>query len=415
MISVEEYLTTILAAIEPNPALLVSLQDAQGCQLTSDVVAALDLPPWDNSAMDGYAVRLADTAGASAEFPAELSVLEDIAAGSVGTRMITPGTCARIMTGAPMPEGAQGVVPVELTDRGTARVAIHAAAGDGQHIRRRGSDVQSGQVLLRAGTELGPAQIGLLAAIGVGRVSVRPRPRVVVISTGSELVEPGLDLGPGQIYESNSFQLAAAARDAGALAYRVGIVDDDEDAVLATITEQLSRADILVTSGGVSAGAYDVVKAVLSKLGTVNFGGVAMNPGKPQGFGFIHAEQVDGHGPGVPIFTLPGNPVSSYVSFEVFVRPAIRRMLGRTPERRRMVAATLTQAVSSPAGKTQFLRGHVVTADTGGVAEVTPVGSSGSHLLGALAASNCFIVLGADVTDVTAGTQVDVMKLGAEL
>ncbi|MGQ0632099.1 MAG: molybdotransferase-like divisome protein Glp [Sporichthyaceae bacterium] len=428
MRSVEEYLTTILAAIEPNPGLLVPLQDAQGCQLTSDVVAAVDLPPWDNSGMDGYAVRLADVQGASEEFPAELTVLEDIAAGSVGTRMITPGTCARIMTGAPLPEGAQAVVPVELTDRGTVRVAIHAAPAEGQHIRRHGDDVRVGQVLLTAGTELGPAQIGLLAAIGVARVSVRPRPRVVVISTGSELIEPGLDLGPGQIYESNSFQLAAAARDAGAVAYRVGIVDDDEDAVLATITEQLSRADILVTSGGVSAGAYDVVKSVLSKLGTVEFGGVAMNPGKPQGFGFIRADHWnmatpprsvgddagEGEGPGVPIFTLPGNPVSSYVSFEVFVRPAIRRMLGRTPEERSLVQATLTSAVSSPAGKKQFLRGRIESTGAYGVPDVTPVGGSGSHLLGGLAASNCFIVLGSDVTEVAAGAQVEVMKLGTE-
>jgi molybdopterin molybdotransferase len=410
MRSVEEYLVHVLSQIAPMAGLDVPLSEAQGCMLAKDVVAPLDLPPWDNSSMDGYAVRLADVTGASPEFPAELDVIDDIAAGYVSGRTIKPGTCARIMTGAPVPDGAEAIVAVEQTDRGTRRVQIRTEPGEGQYIRRRGSDVAVGDHLLPAGTELTSAQIGLLAAIGVARVEVHPKPRVVVISTGSELVEAGLPLGPGQIYESNSYMLAAAAREAGAVAYRVGMVHDDEDAVLHTIEEQTARADLIITSGGVSEGAYDVVKGVLSRVGSVAFEGIKMNPGKPQGFGFI---SVDGPGSGIPIFTLPGNPVSSYVSFEVFVRPAIRRLRGIQPERRPLTQATIATDMSSPGGKTQFARGWVVPSGAYGLPEVTPVGGPGSHLLAGLAKSNCFIVVPEDVTALKAGDQVDIMRFGA--
>lgn len=410
MKSVEEYLVGVLSQIAPLPGLDVQLAEAQGCLLAHDVAAPLDLPPWDNSSMDGYAVRIADVTGASPEFPAELDVIDDIAAGYVSGRTIKPGTCARIMTGAPVPDGAEAIVAVEQTDRGTRRVQIQTEPSEGQYIRRRGSDVAHGQQVLTAGTELNSAQIGLLAAIGIARVGVHPKPRVVVISTGSELVEAGNVLGPGQIYESNSYMLAAAAREAGAVAYRVGMVRDDEEAVLTTIEEQTARADLIVTSGGVSEGAYDVVKGVLSRLGTVTFEGIRMNPGKPQGFGFIGG---DAMGAGVPIFTLPGNPVSSYVSFETFVRPAIRRLRGITPERRAIAKATITTAMTSPANKTQFARGWVVPSGAYGLPEVSPVGGAGSHLLAGLANSNCFIVVPEDVTELKAGEQVDIVRFGA--
>lgn len=400
MRSVDDYLAAVLDAVEPLPTLHLPLLEAHGCLLAEDVVAEVDLPPWDNSGMDGYAVRLADVLGASADYPAELTVIDDIAAGQAAERPVRPGTCARIMTGAPIPPGAEAVVPVEATDGGTGRVAIRTEPGEGQHIRRRGDDVSSGEQLLSAGVELGAAQLGVIAAIGRARVSVRPRPRVVVISTGTELVEPGELLGPGQIYESNSVLLAAAVREAGAVAFRVGIVHDDEESVLATIEEQLVRADLVITTGGVSAGAYDVVKSVLSRLGSVDFFPVAMNPGKPQGFGAIS---------GTPIFTLPGNPVSAFVSFEVFVRPAIRQLRGLSPQRRPLTQATSTTSLESPAGKTQFTRGWVVPSGAYGLPEVRPVGGPGSHLLGDLAQANCLIVLGADVTEVKAGEQVDVM------
>jgi len=405
MKSVEEHLAHILDNVAPTPAIELPLLDAHGCLLAADVVAEVDLPPWDNSAMDGYAVRLADALGATPEYPAELSVIDDIAAGRVPSRPIGAGTAARIMTGAPVPPGAEAIVPVEQTDGGTARVAIRAQPMNGQHIRRRGDDVHAGETLLRAGTLLGPAQLGLIAAIGRSTVSARPRPRVVVISTGSELIEPGGELRPGAIHESNSFMLAAAAREAGAVAYRVGLVPDDPDEVLDVISEQLVRADAIVTSGGVSAGAYDVVKAVLSKLGTVEFTGVRMHPGKPQGFGRISS---------TPIFTLPGNPVSAFVSFEVFVRPAIRRMRGLAPERRPMIRASAVEAMMSPYGKTQFARGLLGPPRLYGPPEVRPVGGPASHLLGDLANANCLVVLGEDVTEVGVGDHVDVIPLGGE-
>ncbi|HEY5031513.1 MAG TPA: gephyrin-like molybdotransferase Glp, partial [Actinomycetes bacterium] len=257
-----------------------------------------------------------------------------------------------------------------------------------------------------AGTRLGPAQIGLLAAVGRDRVVARPKPRVVVLSTGSELVDPGLPLQPGQISESNSFALTAAAREAGALAYRVGIVLDDPRKLIDTLEDQLIRADLIVTTGGVSAGAYDVVKEVLSRLGTVTFEKVAMQPGMPQGRGSIGPDAI-------PIFTLPGNPVSAYVSFEVFVRPVIRRMLGVEPLLRPTVRAVCTAELTSPAQKRQFARGWLSVEE--GRYVVRPIGAQGSHLVNDLAHANCLIVVPEDVTDVPAGSSVTVMVLERRL
>ncbi|EST33204.1 hypothetical protein N566_19575, partial [Streptomycetaceae bacterium MP113-05] len=281
----------------------------------------------------------------------------------------------------------------------------------GQYVRPRGSDVQAGTVALDAGTVLGPPQIGLLAAIGRATVTVRPRPRVVVLSTGSELVQPGKELGPGQIHDSNSYVLAAAARAAGAEAYRVGAVTDDADLLRATVEDQLIRADVLVTSGGVSVGAYDVVKEALSGIegpdGNVSFRRLAMQPGKPQGFGLIGAERT-------PLLALPGNPVSSYVSFELFVRPVVRTLMGLTPASRSPVPARLggEEPLRSPAGKRQFLRGVYeppAPGQTGGT--VRPVGGAGSHLVAALAQADALIVVPEKAEQVRPGEQVDVLLL----
>jgi molybdopterin molybdotransferase len=242
----------------------------------------------------------------------------------------------------------------------------------------------------------------ILAAIGRSHVRARPRPRVVVMSTGSELREPGATLGFDSIYDSNSFALAAAARTADAIAYRVGIVTDDPQELTDTLSDQLVRADLVVTSGGVSMGDYDVVKDVLGRLGTVEFAEVAMQPGKPQGFGTIGEDDT-------PIFTLPGNPVSSYVSFEVFVLPAIRRMMGKLPYRRPLVQATCTETMRSPSGKRQFARGRFEV--TGHGAQVTPVGGHGSHLIGGLSQANALIVVSEATTVVEAGSTVDVLAL----
>lgn len=427
--SVDDHLEDILGAIRPLDPIELQLPDAQGCVLVEDVTVPVALPPFDNSSMDGYAVRTADVAGASEEFPAVLTVIGDVAAGSGGLPTVGPGEAARIMTGAPLPPGAEAVVPVEWTDGGTGQgaattmrpageapegakgeVRVHRPVEARAHVRSRGSDVQAGDLALEAGTVLGPPQIGLLAAIGRGTVRVRPRPRVVVLSTGSELVQPGERLAEGQIYDSNSFALCAAARDAGALSYRVGAVTDDAEILRATIEDQLIRADLLVTTGGVSVGAYDVVKEALSSVGDedvpgsgVDFRKLAMQPGKPQGFGAIGPEHT-------PLLALPGNPVSSYVSFELFVRPAIKALMGLKDVHRPKVRAALKadKALSSPGGKRQFLRGAYDPVS----GTVSPVGGSGSHLIAALAHADCLIVVPEADTSVEPGAEVEVVLLG---
>ncbi|MFD7526604.1 MULTISPECIES: gephyrin-like molybdotransferase Glp [unclassified Streptomyces] len=429
--SVDEHLDDILGAVRPLEPIELQLHDAQGCVLVEDVMVEIALPPFDNSSMDGYAVRVADVEGADEEFPAVLTVVGDIAAGSdglAGDRSLGPGEAARIMTGAPLPAGAEAVVPVEWTDGGTGggpadtmrslreapegaggEVRVHRPVEARAHVRARGSDVKPGDLALSAGSVIGPPQIGLLAAIGRSTVKVRPRPRVVVISTGSELVQPGEELTGGRIYDSNSFALTAAAKDAGAIAYRVGAVTDDADTLRATIEDQLIRADIVVTTGGVSVGAYDVVKEALSSVGDedepgsgIDFRKLAMQPGKPQGFGSIGPDHT-------PLLALPGNPVSSYISFELFVRPAIRALMGLKEVNRPTVRAVLEadKALSSPSGRRQFLRG-TYDAEAG---TVTPVGGSGSHLIAALAHSDALIVLPEDVTSAEPGTDTEVILL----
>ncbi|HZV27788.1 MAG TPA: gephyrin-like molybdotransferase Glp, partial [Acidothermaceae bacterium] len=287
-------------------------------------------------------------------------------------------------------------------DGGVARVRINYAPPAGLSIRREGEDVTAGETVLTKGTSLGAAQIGLLAAIGRARVLIRPRPRVVIFSTGNELVDVGVEPGPAQLTESNSYALSAAAREAGAIAYRVGIVPDDPTKLMSLIEDQLVRADLVVTTGGVSAGAYDTVKAVLSRLGTVEFLKVAMQPGMPQGFGTVGPDST-------PIFTLPGNPVSAYVSFEVFVRPAIRRMLGVLPLYRPLVRARLAQPITKTEGKRAYVRARLDVND--GAYVVAPVGGMGSHLVADLALANAFIVAPDHVSEIPTGATVSVMML----
>jgi molybdopterin molybdotransferase len=399
VVTVEEHLTRILAAVGPLPAYPQPLLDALGLPAAEDVVSEIALPSFDNSAMDGYAVVAADVAGASDGSPVVLPVVGEIGAGQARLLALSPGTTAKIMTGAPVPKGCDAVVPYEWTDRGVAKVTISKAPEPGQHVRPAGEDVAEGDLLVESGTVLGPRHLGLLAAVGRATVRARPRPRVVVISTGSELRDAGTPLGHDSIYDGNSYLLAAAARAAGATPYRVGIVRDEPKAFLDALTDQLVRADVVVTSGGVSQGDYDVVKEALAPLGTVWFGGVAMQPGKPQGFGVVGEQEI-------PIFTLPGNPVSSYLSFQMFVLPALRTMMGRRPASRPVVRARLTHDIRSPGGRRQFVR-----AEWDEDGSVTPVGGHGSHLIGDLAASNALVVVPEDDTSVAAGTTVDVLLL----
>ena len=403
--SVDEHLEVVLGRVAALPAFDQPLMDAVGLVLCEDIVSGVSLPGFDNSAMDGYAVQAGDLAGASDENPISLPVVGEFRAGRSEPIVVTPGTCVRIMTGAPMPRGADSVVPVEWTDGGTVTVRITQQPQLGASVRHAGEDVTAGAQVLDSDTVLGPRQIAVLAAVGRSRVKARPRPRVVVISTGAELREPGSRLGDGQIYDSNSYTLAACARDAGAVAYRVGIVDDDPKRIMDTLSDQLVRADLVITTGGVSMGAYDIVKEELSKLGTVDFPQVAMQPGKPQGFGVIGEDEV-------PIFTLPGNPVSAYISFEVFVRPALRKMMGQMPYRRSLVPGVTLDGFSSPAGRRQFVRAAATSGDEGWMAST--VGGHGSHLLGGLSRANALIVVPEDVTSVRAGDQVELMLLDKE-
>jgi molybdopterin molybdotransferase len=400
--TVDEHVERIVGSLEPLPPYDQPLLEALGLPVCEDIVAPMDLPAFDNSAMDGYAVYFDDVASASHDHPVHLPVVGELAAGQTRMFALSPGTSVRIMTGAPVPQGADAIVPVEWTDGGVATVRITSAPTRDQHVRHRGEDVRTGDVLLEDGSILGPRQLGLLASVGRAQVRSRPRPRVVVMSTGAELREPGTSLGHDSIYDANSYMIAAAVRSTGAIAYRVGIVSDDPSEFGDALSDQLVRADLVVTSGGVSKGAYDVVKEVLSELGTVSFGEVAMQPGKPQGFGFVGEDAT-------PIITLPGNPVSSYVSFEVFGVPAIRRMMGRLPYRRPSVRAVCSQGFSSAPGREQYVRAQF--GIDGGGAHVVPVGGHGSHLLGDLSDANALIVVPADTTYVDAGSQVRVLVL----
>lgn len=400
--TVEEHRAVVAELLPVMPVEDVPLAQARGRVLAADVVAAVSLPSFDNSAMDGYAVRAAELAGASEASPVELPVAADIPAGRIDVPAMAPGTVHRIMTGAPLPDGADAVLPVEQTDGGFTRVVLRAVPAPAAHIRRTGEDVRVGDVVLRAGTVLGAPQIGVAAAVGSATLPVRRRPAVLVLSTGSELVAPGTPLLPGQIYESNGPMLAAAVEDAGGCAELLRFVPDDVEEFLGRLRERLAAGDIdlVLTSGGVSAGAYEVVKDAFTGRG-VEFVKVAMQPGGPQGAGRL----VDLDGVGV--VTLPGNPVSSQVSFEVFVRSALRAAMGHPHPDRPIVTATLGERWQSPPGRRQFRRG-VLDAVRGTVREI---GTPASHLLGSLAVAECLVVVPEDVTDLEEGDAVEVWLL----
>jgi molybdopterin molybdotransferase len=400
---VSDQLGRVLDTIGSIAPIQLTLLDAQGLLLAEEIRTDRPLPAFDNAAMDGYAVRAVDLRQASAAEPVVLPVVGDVAAGARLVTGMGPGLCMRIMTGAPIPPGADAVVPLEDTDGGVARVSIRTPVHTGYCVRRAGEDLAAGAVALGPGAAIGPQQIALLAATGHDRVLVRPRPRVVIISTGSELVELGKVPSFGEISDSNSYMLAAAARDAGADAYRVGIIPDDHARLLDVLDSQLLRADMIITSGGVSKGAFDVVKDALSQLGTVQFVEVAMQPGSPQGFGYLGRERT-------PIFCLPGNPVAALVSFEVFVRPAIRKLLGKRALQRQSLQAIALERMDSPDGRRQYRRG-LLHREPDGRYSVSPSGANGSHLVASMAQSNCLIVIEEDVTEVVPGSRVTVMPL----
>ena len=407
LVSVDDYREGILAGLEPLDPITLPLADSHGCVLADDVVAQWPLPSFDNSSMDGYAVIASDVSAAAETSPVTLTVIDDVPAGSRADVALRPGCAVRIMTGAPIPSGTDCIVPVEVTDAGTDSVEIRERVAAGSYIRRAGEDVIIGDVVVRAGTLLSSRQLAVIAAVGKGHVVVYPRPRVAVLSTGSELVEPGTPLSKGMISDSNSFLLVSAANEAGAQAYRVPPVPDDAEAFSAAISDQLHRADLILTSGGVSMGAYDTVKEVFSSYGTVEFTKVAMHPGMPQGHGVV-GESDDER---IPVITLPGNPVSSYISFQNFVRPAINKLRGLGSTDRPRLAAEVTKPLDSPQSKRQFARGRFL--DDG---RVEPVGGGqGSHVIGGLAQADCLIVIPEGVAHVNTGDTVDVVDLRGDV
>lgn len=399
MRSVDEHRAAVAAVVPAARTVETPVAQARGLVLARDVAAPISLPPFTNSAMDGYAVRAAEaTAGAV------LPVTFDVPAGRTDVPALPPGAACRIMTGAPLPDGADAIVPVETTDGGVETVRIDVAPEPGRFFRAAGSDIAAGETALHAGERMGPATVGLAAALGLTTVPVLAPLHVAVLSTGSELVEPGKALRPGQIYESNAPMLASALVEAGASAEVLRFVADHPDDLLGRLADRLATGDVdlVVTSGGVSAGAYEVVKDALAARG-VDFVKVAMQPGMPQGCG-----TVDLDGARAPFVTFPGNPVSALVSFEVFLRPPLRAAMG-LPDRPRG-RARLAGAVDSIPGKRQYLRG-LLTKEDDGTDSVSVHGGSGSHYLRWLSQADCLLDVPPEVEHLAEGATVDVVHL----
>ena len=414
MISVEEALERILSYVSLLEPEEKPLLDALGQVLAEDIVSGIDIPQLDNTAMDGYAVRAADTTGANEGSTATLRVVGELAAGYVFDGEVAPGTAVRIMTGAPMPRGADAVVPFEETDEPSGRafgsfaksrdvVGVLKAANPGANIRRAGEDLRAGQTILTRGHVLHPPQIGVLASLGRATVHVHRRPVVAILSTGDEVRDPGQSLAPGQIYDSNAYSISAMVLAAGGIPKRLGIAKDTVEALTAKLHEGLD-ADMLVTSAGVSRGDYDIVKDVLAKEGEVDFWTVRMRPGKPLAFGAFPSG-----GRRVPHIGLPGNPVSSMVSFELFGRPAIYKMLGRDDWARPTVRAIAAEAIPNSDARRVFARAIVTQRD--GRYYVSLTGPQGSGILTSMAVANALAIVPEDIANIAPGDEVDAMLL----
>lgn len=401
-LTVEDHLETILRGVGPLAAYDQPVVESLGLTLHEDVVSDHDLPRFSTAGVDGYAVNATDIVGARSGEPVELPVVAEIVPGLGKPFAISGGSCVRIMTGAPLPRGADAVVPADATDGGRTTVAINRAVLAGSGVRHAAGDLSRGGVALPEGAVLGPREIGLLAAIGRDRVRARPRPRVVVMSTGRELREPGAHLDVDSVSDANSSMLAAAVRDLGAIAYRVGVVDDDPAHFKRVLSDQLVRADLVITTGGITGDERALVKRTLTEVGEVTFSDVAIHPGRTHGFGRVFDEQT-------PVITLPGDPVSAYVGFEVFVVPAIRRMLGRTPYRRPQVHAVLAEDLTSETGLREYRPAYFEVTHRG--AKVTPLPRTGPHLVGALAKANALIVVGEDESALNLGDTVRTLVL----
>ncbi|CAN5846771.1 molybdopterin molybdotransferase MoeA [soil metagenome] len=425
MLSLEDALQRMLEGVEPLPAEEVALGDALGRVLAAPISSRLTLPPWDNSAMDGFALRADDVALASRREPRSLRVTGESAAGHPAGVTVGGGTAVRILTGAPLPEGADAVAPVEDTDAfgpdaapaDAPTVQVYRPAVTGAHIRRAGSDVRPGYPLLDAGEVLSPAALAVCAAGGYAMLPLHGRPRVAVLATGDELVPPGSALGEAQIPDSNSVGLLAQATEAGAEAYSLGIAGDRLDAVLDSLRSALGRADMVVVSGGVSVGLHDVVKEAFERIGRLELWRVAVQPGKPLAFARV-PRPADGAATDRPpdgqvlLFGLPGNPVSSFVTFELFVRPVLRRLAGRREmSGREVVRARLSEKVSKARDRRAFLRVMLARNGEDGEWQASLAGGQGSHVLSALAAADGLAIVPEEQESLEEGAHVEVIRL----
>jgi len=431
MLSLESARQRMLEGLEALPAEVVSLGHALGRVLAVPIHSRLTLPPWDNSAMDGFALRAADATGATAQRPAELQLVGEVAAGHAPGVTVEPGTLVRILTGAPLPMGADTVVPVEDAAEpsgGSGLVRVYRPPVAGAHIRRAGSDLRPDYPLLAAGQELTPAALAVAAAGGHGTLSVHRRPKVAVLATGDELVAAGMELGPAQIPDSNSVGLVAQASELGAEARSLGVAGDRLDEVLERLTPALAWADVIVVSGGVSVGVHDVVKEAFERLGHLDLWRVAVQPGKPLAFARAARRRAGeaagevprdsgGEGPRdsggeVLLFGLPGNPVSSFVTFELFVRPVLRRLAGHADlTGREVVRARLAEPVSKSSGRRAFLRVRLTRADSSGEWHATLAGGQSSHVLSALAAADGLAIVPEEQDALPEGAEVEVIRL----
>jgi molybdopterin molybdotransferase len=408
VISVEQALEKILERVDILEAEERPILDCLGQVLAEDIFSSINIPPLDNSAMDGYAVRSADTRGASPDSPRTLRVIDTVAAGAVASSRVEPGTAIRIMTGAPIPEGADSVVRFEDTDEtergGTPEeIGVLVEIAPGNEVRRAGEDIAAGSLVLTKGTPLRASEIGVLASLGLTKVKVIRRPVVAILATGDEIVDINKPLPPGRIYNSNSYSLAALVQHYGAVPQILGIALDNEASFLSKLGPGL-KADMVLTSGGVSLGDYDVVREVLAKQGEVVFWRVREKPGKPVVFGITKGQAKD-----IPFFGLAGNPVSSMVNFELFVRPAILKMMGRKNLAKPTVRAVVEDALENTDGRRVFTR--VMVEKRGGSYFARLTGPQGSGILTSMALANGLAIVPEDKPVVKPGDEVEVMML----
>ncbi len=403
MISVTEARERVLNSVKANDPVEVPLMETLGRVLAEDIVADTHIPPFDNSAMDGYALLSEDIVKATEENPVRLEVLEDLPAGYTARRSLGTGQAIRIMTGAPIPPGADAVIPVELTEREDGGVLVRRAVERGANVRKAGEDVRKGETVLSRGARVGPAEMGLLSSLGRARVMIYRAPVVGIISTGDELVPVEEELRPGKIRDSNSYTLWGMVRETGAEPLRLGIVSDDAQALRNAILDHLEEVDAFITSGGVSVGDYDIVKEVLADLGEIDFWKVSMRPGKPQAFGLIE---------GKPLFGLPGNPVSVMVSFEQFVRPALLKMMGSRELYRPEIEAEIETPMGRSTGRVEFIR--VILREEEGKFKARVTGPQGSGILKSMALGQGLAVLGEEVGRLEPGARVRVQLLRVE-